>query len=112
MKRTKEDAEQTRENILNAAIGLFADKGVTATTLEDIAAAAHVTRGAIYWHFKNKLEIFDALHERLHRPLVTMIMEDVEKTTPNRWNSSRPFASIFYRSLKTTFRNGRRSRFS
>lgn len=82
MKRTKEDAEQTRENILNAAIGLFADKGVAPTTLEDIAKAAHVTRGAIYWHFKNKLEIFDALHERLHRPLVDMIMEDVEKDHP------------------------------
>lgn len=82
MKRTKEDAEQTREDILNAAIGLFADKGVTQTALEDIAKAANVTRGAIYWHFKNKTEIFDALHERLHRPLVDMIMADVEKDHP------------------------------
>ncbi|MCD8566672.1 MAG: TetR family transcriptional regulator [Alphaproteobacteria bacterium] len=52
------------------------------STLEDIAQAARVTRGAIYWHFKNKTEIFDALYERLHRPFLEMIMEDLEKDHP------------------------------
>ena len=82
MRRTKEDARTTKEDILNAAVEIFAAKGVAKTTLDEIACKAHVTRGAIYWHFKNKTEIFDALHERLHRPLVDMIMQDMEKDHP------------------------------
>ena len=82
MRRTKEESEKTREDILNAAVEVFTAKGVARGTLEDIAKAANVTRGAIYWHFKNKMEIFDALHERLNRPLVDMIMADIEKDHP------------------------------
>ena len=82
MRRTKEEAEQTKLEILSSATKLFSDKGVAKTTLDEIATAAGVTRGAIYWHFKNKTEIFDALHEQLHRPLLDMIMQDLEKNHP------------------------------
>lgn len=82
MRRTKEDAEQTKKDILAAATRLFAEKSVARTTLDDIAKAAHVTRGAIYWHFKNKTEIFDALHEELHRPVLDVILEGLEKDHP------------------------------
>ncbi|MGD9649158.1 MAG: TetR family transcriptional regulator [Dongiaceae bacterium] len=82
MRRTKEETENTRADILNAATQVFSEKGVASSTLEDIATAANVTRGAIYWHFKNKTEIFDALHERLHRPLLEMILADVQKDHP------------------------------
>lgn len=83
MRRTKEEAAQTREAILNAALYIFLDKGVYKSTLDEIATQAGVTRGAIYWHFKNKIEIFDALHQRLQTPLVEMIMQDIEKDHPN-----------------------------
>ena len=56
MRRTKAEAEQTREDILNAAIDMFYKDGVSKTTLNGIATHAGVTRGAIYWHFKNKME--------------------------------------------------------
>lgn len=79
MRRTKEESEKTREDILNAAVRIFSEKSVARSTLEEIAKAAHVTRGAIYWHFENKTQIFDALHERLHHPLIDMILEDLEK---------------------------------
>ena len=82
MRRTKAEAEQTREAILNAAIDMFYEVGVSKTTLNGIAEKAGVTRGAIYWHFKNKLEIFDALHEKLHRPLADRIMEDMQSDHP------------------------------
>lgn len=78
MRRTKEEAEKTRDDILNAAVRLFSEKGVAHTSLQEIAAAANVTRGAVYWHFKNKVDIFDALHARLCQPLTDMIMQDVE----------------------------------
>lgn len=82
MKRTKEEAEKTREDILNAAVQIFSKKGVARSTLDEIAKAAGVTRGAVYWHFENKTQIFEALHERLHRPFISMILEDLEKDHP------------------------------
>ncbi len=79
MKRTKENAQETRDNILNAAADVFSHHGVAKSTLDQIAKKASVTRGAIYWHFKNKNEIYDALHERLHNPLMAMLMEKMEE---------------------------------
>ncbi len=58
MKRTKSEAEQTRANILAAAMQVFAEKGFDAAKLDEIAGTAGVTRGAIYWHFKDKLDLF------------------------------------------------------
>lgn len=82
MRRTKEESEKTREDLLNAAVRIFSEKGIARSTLDEIAKAANVTRGAVYWHFENKTQIFDALHERLHRPLIEMILEDLEKDHP------------------------------
>ncbi len=58
MGATKEQAEITRKNLLKAGLKVFSEKGFAASRLEDIAREAGVTRGAIYWHFKNKLELF------------------------------------------------------
>ncbi len=63
MKRTKEEAEQTRLRLIDLALKEFLDKGMEESTLEGIAERAGVTRGAIYWHFKNKNDLFDALLE-------------------------------------------------
>jgi TetR/AcrR family transcriptional regulator, acrAB operon repressor len=69
VRRTKEDALATRESILDAAATLFAEHGVSRTTLQHIATAAGVTRGAIYWHFLDKGAMFNALMERAVMPL-------------------------------------------
>lgn len=68
---TKEEALATRHRLLDAAEHVFSAKGVSRTSLNDIALEAGVTRGAIYWHFKNKLDLFHAMMER-----ITMPMED------------------------------------
>lgn len=60
-RRTKEEALQTRQMLLNAAIEQFAWRGFSSTTLTDIADAAGVTRGAVYWHFSSKSELFNAM---------------------------------------------------
>lgn len=83
MRRTKEDAELTKQAILNAAVDIFSERGVAKASLEEIARKADVTRGAVYWHFKNKMEIFDALHESLHTPFIERIMEGLEAEHPN-----------------------------
>ena len=68
-RRTKEDALATREGILDAAELLFVQQGVSGTTLQHIATAAGVTRGAIYWHFADKGAMFNAMMERARMPL-------------------------------------------
>ncbi len=69
VRRTKEEALQTRNRILDAAEQVFYDKGVSRTSLADIAAQAGVTRGAIYWHFANKGDLFTAMFDRVLLPL-------------------------------------------
>lgn len=61
MRRTKEEADLTRNTLLNAALTVFSSKGYEATRLDDIADEANVTRGAIYHHFGSKLELYNAL---------------------------------------------------
>jgi TetR/AcrR family acrAB operon transcriptional repressor len=68
-RRTKEDALATRDSILDAAEQLFVKQGVSGTTLQHIATAAGVTRGAIYWHFLDKGAMFNAMMERVKMPL-------------------------------------------
>ena len=63
-RRTKEDAEATRNALLDAAERVFYDKGVSRASLDDIAREAGTTRGAIYWHFKDKADLFNAMMER------------------------------------------------
>ncbi len=74
-RKTKEDTEQTYTALLDAAEQVFFDKGVSRTTLSDIAAAAGLTRGAIYWHFKDKAALLHALFERAMLPMEAMLDE-------------------------------------
>src|SRR5690606_5590790 len=78
MRRTKAEAEQTRESILDAAVDVFFENGVSRSTLEQIAVRAGVTRGAIYWHFKDKVEIFKALQDSIRLPQEDLIVHAAE----------------------------------
>ena len=67
MRRTKEDALITKREIIEKAVELFLQNGFSKTTLDEIAQQANVTRGAIYWHFKDKLDIVKELIEEEHQ---------------------------------------------
>jgi TetR/AcrR family transcriptional regulator, acrAB operon repressor len=69
VRRTKEEAQETRNRLLDTAEHVFNERGVSRTSLAEIAEAAGVTRGAIYWHFKNKLDLFNAMMERVILPV-------------------------------------------
>lgn len=69
-RKTKAEAERTRLHILDAALRVFHERGVSRTTLEEVARAAGVTRGAVYWHFANKTELFFAVREQISLPLL------------------------------------------
>lgn len=68
VRKTKEEAQETRHRILDAAEQVFQRQGVSRTSLADIADEAGVTRGAIYWHFKNKADLYDAMIKRVLDP--------------------------------------------
>lgn len=75
MRRTKEEAEKTREAILEAAEALFLRKGVSKTSLEEIARTAGMTRGAVYWHFKNKSHLINELVSQIYQPVAQVFNE-------------------------------------
>ncbi|MGV1758733.1 TetR family transcriptional regulator [Rhizobium sp. P44RR-XXIV] len=78
MRRTKEDAAKTREEVLTAAADVFYENGVSGSSLEKIAQRAGVTRGAIYWHFKDKAEVLTALHKEIRLPQETIVDYAIE----------------------------------
>lgn len=87
-RRTKDEARQTRNDILDTAERVFSERGVSRTSLADIAAAAGVTRGAIYWHFRDKADLFCEMVAR-----VTLPMEDAPCRV-NHAAAADPLASI------------------
>ncbi len=74
-RKTKIQALETRQHILDAAIAEFSARGVSSTSLTDIANAAGVTRGAIYWHFKNKVELFNEVWENCESQIHALEIE-------------------------------------
>jgi TetR/AcrR family transcriptional regulator, acrAB operon repressor len=82
-RKTKENSELTRQRLIGAARQVFLTRGVSRTTMEHIAVQAGVTRGAIYWHFSNKLDLFQAMREQVLLPLIdrmddTLLVEGCE----------------------------------
>jgi TetR/AcrR family transcriptional regulator, acrAB operon repressor len=69
VRRTKQEAQATRNSLLDSAELLFQAQGVSRTSLQEIAQAAGTTRGAIYWHFKDKADLFNAMMERVTLPM-------------------------------------------
>jgi AcrR family transcriptional regulator len=64
-----ERSERSRKQILDSALALFSHRGYGATSVSDIAAAAHVSKGNVYHHFPDKEAIFRALLERYFQAL-------------------------------------------
>lgn len=84
VRRTKEEAQATRNLILDTAEVVFHERGVSRSTLNDIAQAAGLTRGAIYWHFKDKADLFNAMMQRVILPLeeAALRSDDAELEDP------------------------------
>jgi len=81
-RRTPEQAALTREAMIDAAERVFYEKGVARATLQEIACAAGVTRGAFYWHFKDKGELFRAMLDRVHLPFEELVEGIPENERP------------------------------
>ncbi|MDX1818623.1 MAG: TetR family transcriptional regulator, partial [Marinobacter sp.] len=75
MRRTKEDAEKTRQTVLEAALTLFSKDGYSLTTLSRIAREAGCSRGPIYWHFETKDDLYEAVLAYSQEPLEALVQE-------------------------------------
>ncbi|WP_102947261.1 TetR family transcriptional regulator [Stenotrophomonas sp. VV52] len=85
-RKTKEAAQATREGILDAAQVCFHEFGVAGTSLAMIGERAGYTRGAVYWHFKNKSEVLTAMIDRERIPFIERLRRTAssKRTTPVR----------------------------
>lgn len=96
MRRTKSESEETRRRILDAAETVFLEIGVSMASLDRIAKEAGVTRGAVYWHFSDKSEIFTAMVARvhsLHKDLIENGIDD-DESEPFRFIAERAMGLV------------------
>lgn len=77
VRKTKEEALETRARLLDAAEQVFHRQGVARTSLAEIALEAGLTRGAIYWHFANKADLYDAMIKRVFQPPEDISADDL-----------------------------------
>ncbi|MFP4425928.1 MAG: TetR family transcriptional regulator [Spirochaetaceae bacterium] len=96
MRRTKEEAARTRQDIFEAGLRVFSEKGFAAATMSDVAREAGTTRGAIYWHFRNKEAFFKEILDRLSRQYKGFMAEAAE--------SKLPFLEVLRNAIKTLLR--------
>lgn len=81
VRRTKTEAEATRESLLDAAEQVFLEKGYAKSSLEEIARRAGVTRGAVYWHFSDKADLLKVMALRVQLPLGELV-ERIQRDAP------------------------------
>ena len=80
-----EQSQQTREILLRAARKLFTEKGYASTSTEEIVQRAHVTRGALYYHYRDKADIFRAVFEEVRLERVRLITETIQAAEGDPW---------------------------
>lgn len=93
-RRTKAEADETRTRLLDAAEEVFFEKGVSRTSLSDIAQRAGATRGAVYWHFKDKVDVFSSMLGRVCMPF-DEICDDIYCELPPLERIRRSIRNVF-----------------
>jgi AcrR family transcriptional regulator len=93
--RRELQAQERRSQLIDTALALFAEKGVDATTIKDIAERAGVAQGLVYHYFASKDDLFDAIIER-HNPLPVVL-----DALRNMWD--RPLREVLVRLGEITY---------
>lgn len=101
MRKTKTEALKTKEHLMLAALETFYRKGIARTSLNEIAQTAGVTRGALYWHFKNKEDLFDALFQRICDDIENCIAQDAADAEGGSWTVFRHTLLHFFERLQS-----------
>ncbi|GAA0789547.1 TetR family transcriptional regulator [Marinobacterium sediminicola] len=74
-RRTPEEAAQTRQQLIETGLQLFSRQGIENTTLKQVAQAAGVTHGALYWHFRNRADLLLQIHHAYELPFEAQYLE-------------------------------------
>jgi AcrR family transcriptional regulator len=97
MRRTREEAELTQRRVVEAALKLFSRHGYSQTTLAMIAAEAGYSRGPIYWHFRNKDDLYEAVIGYSQAPLQKLVEQ--ARTEPDARRAVEDFVDEWFRLL-------------
>ena len=92
--RRHEYSDATRLALVESATGLFATKGFTSTSLDEVAAHARLTKGAIYHHFASKVELFEAACEHLVADRANQ-MSEAASSALDAWDGALTALDIF-----------------
>lgn len=92
--RRAEYTESTRDAVLDAAAELFVQRGYPRTSLDEVAASARVTKGAIYHHFVNKAALMTALIEREELEATRLTRAAFEETAERDGTAAGALAAI------------------
>ena len=87
-------AEASRQRILDAAAGVFTNKGYVATRLTDIAQAAEMGAGSLYYHFESKEQIFEEVLDIGMRQIAAAVSQAVEEQGADASHRARIGAAI------------------
>lgn len=88
-------AHETRERILASAARVFARRGFQRATLDQVAADAGLTKGAIYWHFKSKNDLFFAILDSRLRQDTAPLLGDLHKLVTEGGDAQAALAAMF-----------------
>lgn len=101
MRKTKTEAQKTRQHLLDAALEVFWRDGVTRTSLQAIAQEAGVTRGALYWHFKNKEDLFETLFEQQYADFFAAFNDQTLRDNQDVWTHLQHNLTAMFETLAT-----------
>ena len=101
MRKTKTEAQKTRQHFLDAALEVFWRDGVTRASLQAIAQEAGVTRGALYWHFKNKEDLFETLFEQQYADFFAAFNDQTLRDNQDVWTHLQHNLTAMFETLAT-----------
>ena len=101
MRKTKTEAQKTRQHLLDVALEVFWRDGVTRASLQAIAQEAGVTRGALYWHFKNKEDLFETLFERQYADFFAAFNDQTLRDNQDVWTHLQHNLTTMFETLAT-----------
>ena len=79
MRKTKEESEATKERIIEAALYIFLEKGYSKTSVENIVSSLNMTRGAFYWHFKDKDDLMKSIIQKEQTQRIESLKSVIDK---------------------------------
>jgi TetR/AcrR family acrAB operon transcriptional repressor len=101
-RKTKEEAQETREKLLGSALEVMSERPFSKVSMSDIAERVGLSKGALYWHFKNKNDLLVHLLEYLFSGVERELYKDYDP--PKTFLDLRHF---FKRKLEITMNSGK-----